>query len=119
MVDAQSQVALEAVHAVVPPTERFLGLIEQTEAVLEPELDQRPEDGPLRLAEQHLSFPGLWIMNVALLRRDVVVPQQNQSRMHLQLRLQPCSQAREPIELIPVLIRLDALAVGNVGADDA
>ena len=54
---------------------------------------------------------------VAILRLDVKDPEDCQPRISRQLIAQPVRERGEPSELVPVLVRFDAFAVGHVGAD--
>ncbi len=89
MIDAQPQVPLEGVHAVVPPGEASVTLFEETKAIRQPELEQGFKCRALRETEQHLPFPGLGIMNVALFRRNVEITQNGKAWMGRQLVFDP------------------------------
>src|SRR5450759_2712395 len=69
MVDAQAHFSPEGVHTVIPPRERVRGLLEQTKAVFEPEREQILKSFAFRRAEQHLPFPRLGVVHIALFGR--------------------------------------------------
>src|ERR1700687_4139797 len=73
MVDAKAHAAAKRPHAIVPPAEGPFGLLKKPKRVDESQLEKAPKRGALRLAEQHVAFPGLWIVNIAILGRDIKV----------------------------------------------
>jgi hypothetical protein len=81
MVDPQAHLAAERIHAVIPPREGPLRLLEQPECVLQPESDQLAERFAFRRAEEHLPFPGLGVVDVAILGRDVEITQNREPRV--------------------------------------
>src|SRR5260221_13992038 len=64
VINAQPAIALEPVHAVVPPSEGFVRLSKHPEAVLQSQGKELPEGLALLGAAQDLAFPGLGIVNV-------------------------------------------------------
>src|SRR5258708_24627292 len=64
VINAQPAIALEPVHAVVPPSEGFVRLSKYPEAVLQSQGKELPEGLALLGAAQDLAFPGLGIVNV-------------------------------------------------------
>src|SRR5712691_11695092 len=81
VIDTQPEIALESIHAVVPPSEGFVRLSKHPEAVFQSQGEKLPE-GPLLLgAAQDLTFPGLGIVNVLIGGRDVVVAQHREPRI--------------------------------------
>src|SRR5258706_14213773 len=80
MVDAQAEVALETVHSVVPPGERFLPLGKHPEAVFQSHSKELPKGFPFPGAAQDLTFPELRVVNVLIGRGDVVVAQHREAR---------------------------------------
>src|SRR5258706_14867989 len=66
MVDAQAEVAFEAVHSVVPPGERFLPLGKHPEAVFQSQSKELPKGFPFPGAAQDLTFPQLRVVNVLI-----------------------------------------------------
>src|SRR5215831_2684755 len=73
VIDAQPEVALESVRAVVPPGVRALALSKQPECVSESEPKELLEGLALGIAAQHLSAPGVGVVDVFVSWRDVVV----------------------------------------------
>src|SRR5512145_514912 len=104
VVDPQTHVALELVHPVVPPGERLLGLIEQPEAVLQAEVEQAAKRRTFLLAAQDLACPELRVVHVAVLRRDVVVAEDDELRVSGELPAQPVGERAQPSELVLVLL---------------
>src|SRR5713101_4644414 len=80
VVDAQPEIALEPIHAVVPPSEGFVRLSKHPEAVFQSQGKKLPEGLPLLGAAQDLAFPRLGIVNVLIGGCDVVVAQQREPR---------------------------------------
>ena len=119
MVDAQAHVAAEGGHAVIPPAEGFLGLLEQAEGVGEPEREDGAKRLALRVAHEHLPSPGVGIVHVAVLGGDVVVAEHGHLAPRRELALQPARERGEPAQLVVVLVGADALPVGAVDAHDA
>ena len=58
-------------------------------------------------------------MYIAVLRGDVVVAQHGNAGVRSQFPFQPGREGCEPVQFVPVLVRIDALAVGHIGADQA
>src|SRR5688500_12913948 len=74
MVDAQAEIALEAVDdPIVPPRERLFRLLEKPESVLQSDVQYRLQRCALRHAEEHLALPLLRIEYILVFRRDVEV----------------------------------------------
>src|SRR5450759_3727214 len=119
MIDAQAEIAPEAVHAVIPPAEALLRLVEKAKAVLEPQSHKGTKRGTLRFAAQHLAFPRLRVVHVSVFGRDVVIAEQSQRAVAAEFFGQVRVQRLEPGELVLVLVRIDALPVGDVNANHA
>src|SRR5712691_2756522 len=119
VIDAQAQVALESVHAVVPPSERLLRLGKHPEAVLQSQAEETAEGFALAWTAQHLSFPGLGVVDILVGGRDVVVAEHSQTRGSLQLPAKKIVERREPIKLVTIFVGLYRLSVWNVGTNDA
>src|SRR5467141_849466 len=83
VIDAQPEIALEPIQAVVPPGEGFVRLSKHPEAVFQSQRKKLSEGLPLLGAAQDLTFPGLGIVNVLIGRRDVVVAQHREPRILL------------------------------------
>ena len=119
MVDAQALVQAEAQLAVIPPAERFFGLLEQAEGVRQADVEQALQGGPFLVRDQHLAGPGDGVVHVAVIGRDIVVAHHGELRVLLRLFGQPVVQGGQPAQLVFILVGVDALAVRHVGADDA
>src|SRR5688572_7299627 len=113
-VDAKAMVAAECVHAVVPPAPRVLRLVEAAEQVGEAERGDPRERFAFRDADVDGSFPRRRVVDVAVLGRDVEVPDDQQVFVSGELRREAGAQALEPGELVRVLLRADRLAVRHV-----
>ena len=75
MIDAQSGIALESVHPVIPPTEGLGRLIEQPERIAKAEIDQAAQRRALGFRHQDLADPFGGIMHVLVCGGDVVIPE--------------------------------------------
>jgi hypothetical protein len=93
VVDAQAAIEAEAHLPVIPPRVELGRLLEQAEGIGQAEVDKLAEGGALRFAAQDLVLPRHRVMHVAILRRDVVVAQQRQSREALQFAAQMVASA--------------------------
>jgi len=117
VVDAQAEVAAEGHHAVVPPRERALGLLEEAEGVDQAEVLQRAEGGAFGRRDVDLVFPvGV---GVAVFGGDVEVAGQHQVLVRLEFFAQPVGERGEPAQLVLELVRAHRLAVWEVAAHDA
>src|SRR5262249_20700894 len=87
---------------VVPPAERLLRLLEQTEAVFEAKPDPIPENCALGLGAHHLSAPEVRIVDVALLRRNIEVSANDEARVTRELRCDERRRSAAPVELVLV-----------------
>ena len=76
MVDAQAKIPLEAEHTVVPPGKTLFCLFKEPEAVFHSKCKQSLEGAALGLRAEDFSFPGRWIMHVAIVRGDIEVASQ-------------------------------------------
>ena len=119
MVDAQALVQAEAQLAVVPPAERFFRLLEQAEGVRQADVEQALQGGAFLVRDQHLAGPGDRVVHVAVVGGDIVVAHDGQLRVLQRFFGQPVVQGGQPAQLVLVFVRVDALAVRHVGADDA
>ncbi|MNS46147.1 hypothetical protein D3C72_786320 [compost metagenome] len=119
MVDAQARVAAEAHHPVVPPGEHLLRLFEQAERIDEAHRDQRLEGVAFLGRDQVLALPLGRIVHVAVFRGDVEIAEQRQLGVARHFLAQPAGDGLEPVELVDELVRIERLAVREVGADQA
>ncbi len=71
MVDAQTHLPAERIHAVIPPRKRTWWLIKQAKAVLKAQIDHARKCGALGIAAQHLSGPSRRVVNIAIIRRNI------------------------------------------------
>ena len=58
-------------------------------------------------------------MHIAIVRRDIEIADHDEPVVGGEFRGQPYMGALQPVELVDVLVRVDALAVGHIQADDA
>src|SRR5258706_3262048 len=80
MVDAQAEVAFEAVHSVVPPGERFLPLGKHPEAVFQSQSKELPKGFPFPGAAEDLTFPQLRVVTVLIVGGAGLVCQHHVAR---------------------------------------
>ena len=66
MIDAQSVLLRERELAVVPPAERFLGLLEEPKRIVEAERQPIAKRRALRVGKKHLAAPEVGIVYVAI-----------------------------------------------------
>ena len=119
MVDAQALILLETEHPVVPPREALFGLFEEAEAVLQTKRLKSLKCCALRFGTEDLAGPGVRVVHVTIVRRDIEVARQRELRVAGELFGEPSLKRFEPSQLVIVLVAAHGLAVRNVGADDA
>src|SRR5258706_16474899 len=100
VINAQPAIALEPVHAVVPPSEGFVRLSKHPEAVLQSQGKELPEGLALLGAAQDLAFPGLGIVNVFIGGCGVVVAPQRPARSCFFFFFSPPSGSRQTNEML-------------------
>src|SRR5690606_17363766 len=95
-VDAQAEVAAKRAHAVIPPAEGALRLLEQAEGIVQPEVYDALERGPLGGRAMDPAFPRGRIVHVAVDGGDVEVADQQQLVVPLELARDLSAQRFEP-----------------------
>src|SRR5262245_58038692 len=115
VIDAQAVVLREREHAVVPPRERHRRLLEESEAVVQSDVEQRLERRTLGLGAVDLAGPQHGIVHVAILGGHVEVAGDRERAMALQFVAQHVGERRVPRELVRELLRADRLPVERKG----
>jgi len=85
MVNAQAAIAPKSHFAVVPPTVDFAFGIELAKGIGQPQFDQGLKMGPFFVGTVDGARQGHWVMNIAIVDRDVVIAHQCQQGVSPQL----------------------------------
>src|SRR5690606_33964441 len=104
-VDAQTEVSPERAHAVIPPREGSLRLLEQPERVVQSEVEDPTERGALGGRAVDLALPRGGVVYVAVVRRDVEVADEHEPVVTVELAGDVRPQRFEPRQLVHVLVR--------------
>ena len=119
MVDAQPHIPSKGADTIVPPGIAFFRLPELAKHINHSKSQQVAECGALFVTEQHRTLPQRRVMNVALLRCDIEVPEQGKPWVALELLAHIIAEPLEPGELVGIFLRTDFLTIGNIDVDDA
>ena len=114
VIDAQTAIPAEGAHAVVPPRECALLLLEEAECVGESLVDHGRKGGSFGVGEQDLPGPGAGVMHVARFGGDVEIAHADEPLVGLYLISEIVTAGGEPVEFVGVLVGTDALAIGNI-----
>src|SRR5204863_5254904 len=116
---SKALVAAKSAGSVIPPAKHFLGLLKQPKRIAKAQLAQARQCRALGRRAHDLAAPRVGGMDVAVVGLDVEVADDEHLRMASKLGGELRSQRREPFELVAVLVRVDALTVRQLQAEQA
>src|SRR5690606_21908424 len=113
-VDPEAQVAAKGRRPVIPPAESAFRLLELAERVVETELEDAAERRSLGGRAVDLALPRGRVVHVPVLGRDVEIADDDEALVAIELARELRAKRLEPLKLVDVFLRLEALTVRHV-----
>lgn len=113
-VNPQTKIFWKGQHPVVPPCELGLARVHFAVGIMKAKIQNTLQSLPLGIRAQNLPPPGLWIMNIGIIGRNIEVPCQDHLHTLANLRVQVVLETRQPLELVGVFVHSDSLAIRDI-----